>query len=1004
MVRKESGFDGSIVQDGEQSGYESVAASGLVVRRSQLVSQIMLDAAEHGVVLFSAPEGFGKTAVLLQCVSAAQTDDAHGEAHLIDAGRLSVEQLVERLDVFARTERTAPCPLVAVDDVPKTDRAGAEALAACFSALVARGCELLVACMPTNRALIAALPHARHVVASDLAVQPREYSEWARLYSISRSLDVYDLTCGIPSLVTMLQFATDHTSGGEMLEQAVGDLDHRALAELRRERDTLYRPACLMLLLGDGTIDDFERCGVKMHRETMERLARDYPMFGLDTARRTFACLGRTGAVARRLRREIAQRRPEYASRAARVLMRAGRVDAAVELADLVLDEAGRLSLINQFPVQFALAGQAQFVQRSMAQGERMLTVDAETGVLVAAFASALTLGDLRMARTAASELRRRAEAVAAEVDAGTWECVCDLAEVWGTVTGIELPDARGAAPADGDASGIEDATRMLRTHVMVYRELVGGAGRPVWGAGERLARGGGANALDIPALLLAADRCLDRALHGEGVAAAELAQMDAAIKLLGERHLVPVAARIRLAAGIARLYGGEPLLDERSFADAGTMAVRESDLTTQLFCLAAEGWQALSLGQAINAHFRGQQVLKLAGPDHEFLRSWGTMLERTAYLRRASRVKIREEAEVIDLSQGSCSPAAAWGVALHLAAARFDSELSAWCSRHKEVMLENRFLPTARHALGLLGSRAEALRHLMPREAVQPAPDTRPVPSEKVFEVIDGGRPLETGEVIINLFGGFHVERNGHVLTDALWRRKKAGVLAAHLALAMGSFVSRRTIVDELWPDADYAHGRESLYVTLSSLRAAMKQGEGGPQYVLTQGDGVALNSEYVYSDVRQFDTLARSVLLAGEGVSAQQVIEICLKIEQLYRGPLYVPDSGDPTFFIEMRRTFLTKFVDCMVTGVDMALQIENSSCASWLIDAALKQAPTREDVIRRAMTVYDLCGRRREIVELYNGHLHYLQRELEDYPEEETREVYDRIINRQRRVAML
>ena len=50
---------------------------------------------------------------------------------------------------------------------------------------------------------------------------------------------------------------------------------------------------------------------------------------------------------------------------------------------------------------------------------------------------------------------------------------------------------------------------------------------------------------------------------------------------------------------------------------------------------------------------------------------------------------------------------------------------------------------------------------------------------------------------------------RNGHTLTDALWRRKKACVIAARLALAGGNFVGRQVIMEEMWPDKDYKHAR---------------------------------------------------------------------------------------------------------------------------------------------------------------------------------------------------
>lgn len=53
---------------------------------------------------------------------------------------------------------------------------------------------------------------------------------------------------------------------------------------------------------------------------------------------------------------------------------------------------------------------------------------------------------------------------------------------------------------------------------------------------------------------------------------------------------------------------------------------------------------------------------------------------------------------------------------------------------------------------------------------------------------------------------------------------------------------------------------------------------------------------------------------------------------------------------------------------------------------------------------MRIYDKTGRRREIVELYNNHLHLLEQELGSIPEEETRMTYESIIGRSGMQTML
>lgn len=985
-------------RDARERGY-----AGRLVRRDHLLRLIGGEGAEAGIVLIVAPDGYGKTALLIQYAQRALAQRDREGLVAIDGEATDFHEVLERLSCADGALPWSMRPLVTLDGLPRMTRNETKELCSALRALRDRGAEVVVACTPARRRFIGEMAEAARIGARELTVAPREYPEWVSLYSIAQTLDVYGLTEGIPALVACLQSASGRMGDESPLEAGIVRLYQQALDDLRRERDPLHRVVCMLLLMGAGRMEDLTRGEVKLRRETAARLARDYPMFGIEQQHGAFRCLTQRAGALSGLRRKIAAAKPGCASVAARALARLGRIDDAVELAQVALSRSERLELVVQFPVSLSLAGHGAFVSKALASGSGVLSSGIETGALIAAYTSSLTMGDYRLARGAAIELKRRAPTILQQVAPRDWACAAAMAEVWGSVSGISLPDVGApAAPRSGGGP-----TALLLAHVRIYDELVGKSGDVVWGDDAKLLDApAGANEIDIARLFLLCDAYLDCIIHGRGLEERHREALERLVEKLTMRRLAPIAARVRTVVNMARLFAGDPVVDERGFVDAGTTAVRESDLPTQLLCLAAEGWQGLAVGQAINGQFRGQQVVKLAGEDQTFLRSWGSLLECVAHLRATSRVKVREEAEGLDLSEGDLTPARAWCVALHLAAARFDSELSAWYSLHKDLMLDERFRPCAQLAVRMLGNKADSIQQLLPRPAageLGPA-GARPPAPEMLFEVVAGGIPSEVGQVVINLFGGFQVERNGHTLTQGVWRRKKASVLAARLALSLGTFVSRRTIIDELWPDAEYARGRESLYVTLSALRSAMGQRADGPQYVITQGEGIALNGEFVYSDTKRFEGLAREILLSGDALHAQQVVEAALKMEQLYRGPLYLPDAGNPAYFAKMRRAFLSRYIDCMVRGVDAALRCENLNSASWLVEAALKQAPTREDVIRRAMTVFDLSGRRREVVEIYNSHLHYLERELNTLPEQETREAYDRIINQARRVAML
>ncbi|AEB07523.1 transcriptional regulator, SARP family [Coriobacterium glomerans PW2] len=974
--------------------------TSFMVARTHLVRDLISRGSEAGIVLICAPHGFGKTGLLLQYADEVRSDPARGAVSIMDVTGFSLEELDALLDRGEELIALSPHPLLAIDNAPCLDPPALKAFVEHLRKMRERGFEFIITCRPNNHALVRATGDSIKVSAQSLKVRPKEYAEWARTFSISSSLDVYRLTQGVPLLVASLQTVTERQEESEtMLDLAVIDIYRSVLNEIQGDCGGLADLIQLMLLMGQGSIADMERCGVRVDVRDLSRIARDYPLFGFDPASREFSCINAEGSSLRRICEQIAAMRPELVTRAARILLKADRVDRAAMLIDQHLDAERGLAILQQFPLKLALAGHATLISAIVARyealpGQREIGV----GALLGAYAAALTSGDIALARLTARELSRRAQRIDDEIDSADWEAACALSEMWTGCRNIELPQS----PRFAAESPSLPVVARLRAHVRFQSDFLRGRldpadpGRVPTGASE-------ADDLDVSSLLDLTDLLLGEVASGTLDKLDERDQLLCAMEpIVRSRRLRPLLDRLRLVVSARRMLVGLPVTDERSFADASTGAIRAGDQSTQLLCLLLEGWQDLMVGQVVNAEFRGTQVLRLADKEQKLLRSWAHLLERTAHVMNTSRVAIREEAEMLDLAENDISVAQAWANALLLSSARFDAELSAWYSLHKNKLLDPGMRLIARLAMCALGERADAMRRLIPdqlRRRYDLQNDSEPKGADPLLGVPDPSITHEVGQLNIRLFGGFKAERNGHTLTDELWRRRKTSVLASRLVLGMGSFVSRRTLAEELWPEYDYGHARSNLYSALSMLRRAMGQRRGGPQYIITQGEGVAVNSEYVASDVMRMALLTREVLLGRSGVSGEQILEMCLKIEELYVGPLYVPDAADSAYFVRVRKAMGSRFLDCMIRGVEIAIEQEDFSSAAWMIEAALKEDRTREDVIRSAMRVYDLGGRRREAVELYQSHLYYLDHELKASPESETCAIYERIVRKSR-----
>ena len=502
---------------------------------------------------------------------------------------------------------------------------------------------------------------------------------------------------------------------------------------------------------------------------------------------------------------------------------------------------------------------------------------------------------------------------------------------------------------------------------------------------------------LDIAGILIQADHMLVELFDGSFAKPDERDdKMAQILEALDIRGLKAPSIWLRMVLAARRLLAGLPVTDDVAFGELDRFAVRVRDNQIQLFGLLLEGWQSLAEGRPVNAKFRAVQVLKLADESIAYMRENALLLERVAYLRNTSLVSVREEAELLDISKTQAGGSEAWIVALHLAAAGRDSDLAAWMSMNRSGILDPSYRLFARLAMHCLGEPAVRIRKKLPvRELSRYSlRDDFEGESEHLFQAGEVEAVDTIGHIEMRMFGTFRAERDGFPITDKMWRRKKAATLAERLALGMDAMVDRETIAMELWPHAEFSAARNNLYSTVSRLRSALSN--AGWQVVRAHPKRVhRLNGDYVKTDVRLFDQLSREILGNRMGARGPHLVELCLKVEQLYAGPLYVPTGCNPTFFTRMRHIMQSKYIDCMIRGANAALEENDLQSAIWLVESGLRQETAREDMVRCAMRVYGAAGRRRDVVELYSGHMHHLREQVQGVPEPETRRLYERLV---------
>lgn len=971
--------------------------SSYTVRRDRLMNELIAKGRKAGIVVLYAPDGFGKTSVLLQYAQEVKSDPTRGPVRIIEADRAIGREVFMQLEVVTDELKDKPHSLIAIDNVPNLSQSETEELIDRIRSLRAMGVGVFMSCRPSNRQLIHGLGDSIKVNAQMLKVHAYEYSAWASAFSISTSLDFYQLTQGVPELVSAMQSGLyGQGDVAQMLENEIVNICGAALVDLASlENNALFSVACLMVLMGEGNISELEACGVRLSAIDQSYLVRDYPIFGVDPADRSFTCLGTEDNARLRLRKLVAEIRPELVVRAARILIKAGRCDTAMDLADAFLDRSAVLELAGQYGVDLALTGHGGDVCRAAlgkteADGRASEpTPDEALGIYLAA----VSVSNTKLARYMASIIEHAGEQAICELNPVSWKVAHAFTAACYGDSGLGLPASHTALGSEASCAALD----MLSAHIEIKHGLTERAKGGEILAGLKTDKVYDCE-LDIAGTFVRADRMLTELFDGSYAGTDERDdEMALTLEALEARDIRALAIWVRMVLSVRRLFAGMPVTDEQAFNELDRFAVRVRDNQVQLFGLILEGWQSLAEGRPVNAKFRAVQVLRLAEESIGYIRDNALLLERAAYLRNTSMVSVREEAELLDLSRTQVGGAEAWMVALHLASAGRDSDLAAWMSMNRLGILDPSYRLFARLAMHCLGEPAARIRKKLPvRELSRYSlRDDFEGEGERLFQAGDAEGVDVIGHIEIRMFGAFRAERDGFPITDKMWRRKKAATLAERLALGMDALVDRETLAMELWPHAEFNSARNNLYSTISRLRSALGPTPDGKSCVLIQNECIGLNGDYVKTDVRLFDQISREVLGNRTGARGPHLIELCLKIEQLYAGPLYVPNGCNPTYFLRMRRIMESKYIDCMIRGANAALEENDLQSAVWLVESGLRQETAREDMVRCAMRVYGAAGRRRDIVELYSGHMHHLREQVNGVPEPETRRLYERLV---------
>ena len=318
----------------------------------------------------------------------------------------------------------------------------------------------------------------------------------------------------------------------------------------------------------------------------------------------------------------------------------------------------------------------------------------------------------------------------------------------------------------------------------------------------------------------------------------------------------------------------------------------------------------------------------------------------------------------------------------------------------------------------GLLGVLANAvgsehlpihlLRMLLPQDVEAALPLARDVLSAEAWKDLasrlgsargDSSPPLSDPEpeCVVRMFGGLEVRTSAGIVPPRAWRKRKARLLFAMLAVRRGKDVPREQLLEYLWPEMDEERARNNLYVVWNAMKTALspaKDGEGPPPVLVENAGGVCrVQRRLVRSDLDEFADAVRAAREAETSGDIDAAVGQYERLREIYRGELLPGDIYDD-WFAPIREQYRHEFGDAMARCASL-LEDDDPARGLGLARTALSFDPWREDLYQVALRLQITTGQRSAAIETYTACRTRLAEDLGLDPSVETRKLYDQVL---------
>jgi DNA-binding SARP family transcriptional activator len=245
---------------------------------------------------------------------------------------------------------------------------------------------------------------------------------------------------------------------------------------------------------------------------------------------------------------------------------------------------------------------------------------------------------------------------------------------------------------------------------------------------------------------------------------------------------------------------------------------------------------------------------------------------------------------------------------------------------------------------------------------------------------------------VEVHLLGPPSVYVDGTTLHIA---RRQTRALLFRLAAVVDP-VPREHLCFLLWSNRAEQEARRNLSHLLTHLRSAVPVRE----MVIVNDDYVALDPDYCWSDVTVF-------LRARNGCDVEPDLARLHEMVDIYRGPLLagfsLPGSPEYESWLTLERQSLERiYLETLAMLIEVHIARGNYAEAIAYANNYLFVNSFDEEMHRRLIELYGICGDRGAALHQYQQCAETLRRELGIRPGQDTQEIYLRVLRGQVKCA--